>query len=176
SRVRGSEGVQARDRRAVQEVTPTPSFSFLNPELSLLAFQERVLALAEDAATPLGERLRFLAIVSSNLDEFYMVRMAGLRAAAHDVIPVEEVMRGNLDMLYPHEQLERAWLFRVTRAAELALDEENADDLLDAVAAATQQRPYNPAVRVEVERGMPARLRELIVEDLRREKAPATSP
>ena len=57
---------------------------FLTPELSLLAFQRRVLALAEDPATPLLERLRFLGIVTSNIDELYMVRMAELRRAALD--------------------------------------------------------------------------------------------
>lgn len=51
-------------------------------ELSLLAFQRRVLAWAEDPTTPLLERLRFLGIVTSNIDELYMVRMAELRQAA----------------------------------------------------------------------------------------------
>ena len=57
---------------------------FLNPELSLVAFQSRVLAIAEEKSTPLGERLKFLGIVSANLDEFFMVRMAGLRRAARE--------------------------------------------------------------------------------------------
>ncbi len=43
---------------------------FLNRELSLLKFNERVLAMAENPATPLLERLRYVCIVSSNLDEF----------------------------------------------------------------------------------------------------------
>ena len=51
---------------------------YLNRELSLLDFQARVLALAENAALPLLERIKYLAIVSQNLDEFFQVRVAGL--------------------------------------------------------------------------------------------------
>lgn len=271
----------------------------LNAEVSLLAFQERVLALAEDAATPLAERLRFLDIVSANVDEFFAVRVAGLKMAAQEcaeerddhemtaagqlamlaprvaslaarqercardcvaalaahgvrvrawaelddgerrtlrarfreeiypaltpmamtlspghpfprlphlslsiaavvldrnggtprfteielpptlprllqlpgggAVPLEEVVRGNLDALAPHGRVDQAYLFRVTRGGDLHVDEARADDLLEAVDAAARRRPHNAVVRVEVERGMPPVLRDLVLDELRRE-------
>ena len=52
---------------------------FLNRDLSRLDFDERVLALSEDERLPLLERVKFLAIFSSNLDEFFQIRVAGLK-------------------------------------------------------------------------------------------------
>jgi polyphosphate kinase len=284
----------------------------LNAELSLLAFQRRVLALAQDPGTPLVERLRFLGIVTSNIDELYMVRMAELRRAAIDaqvdervergddprvgssdtdspiallaavehevtdilaeqaacavaclaaarahgvelltwdalsaderdalrtryldeiqpdlmplaitmapgfplphlphlglfiavvfrasadsrahlaehelprdvprllavpgragaVIAIEEVLRANAQLLYPNAIVDGAYLFRVTRGGDLPMHEDDASDLLGAVALATERRMHNPAVRVEVEASMPPQVGAQILDSLRRE-------
>jgi len=55
---------------------------YLNPELSLLSFNERVLNMALKPSTPLLERLKFLCIFSSNMDEFFEIRVSGLKAQA----------------------------------------------------------------------------------------------
>ncbi|AMW06142.1 polyphosphate kinase 1 [Gemmatimonas phototrophica] len=269
----------------------------LEAELSLLAFQHRVLSLAADPAVPLVERFRFLGIVTSNLDELYMVRMAELRRAASEdpeessvaartlarveravqdimarmdslaaacladaarcgvqllrwetltpeergslhalyerdihptlhshavtlstghpiphlahlglfmavvyrdqeggrlrvaehelpgdvprllpvpgrvgtVIPLEDVLRANVAALYPDVLVESAHLFRVTRGGDLQLTDDDGQDLLDAVDRATLRRPLNPAVRVEVDRGMPTAVSAVLIEGLHRE-------
>jgi len=276
----------------------------LNSETSILAFSARVLALAEDLRTPLAERLRFLAIVANGLDEFFMVRVAGIKrsaleqaeerlpdgltprqqldlislharslvarqyrcydacaaeARAHGgsivtwneldpgqredlrqtmrddllasltplamtlspghpfprvrhlslslavvvvdqpgstphfaqvelpddaprlfavpgssaVMTAEELIRANIDMLYPSSVVEQAYAFRVTRGTDLEIDEDQAPSLLKAVEEASKHRYEQPVVRVEVERAMPAVLRDVVMRELRREQGGA---
>jgi polyphosphate kinase len=263
----------------------------LDDDLSILEFQFRVLALAEDESTPLLERLNFLAIVSANLDEFYMVNAGALKrdggeeeearleaigirvgslltrqyrvlarclegvAASgirvrsweeldagsrlllseqfereifplltpraittspgfpvplmpqltlllavvlqdaqtgplhfaylklperiprllpvpgqSDLVPLEEVVRANLHMVYPGRGIEGAWPFRLTRAAELDLSDEDAGNLLQAVEESVGRRALNAIVRVEVERAMPQPVRERLLWELRFER------
>jgi polyphosphate kinase len=116
TRVGGSSDDGPRDLRAVPsepfDIEPpydaaAPDLEpdrFLDRELSWLHFNERVLELAEDPDLPLLERVRFLAIFANNLDEFFMVRVAGLkrRIAAGVAVPAASG-------LLPREVLEKIW-------------------------------------------------------------------
>jgi polyphosphate kinase len=269
---------------------------FFNRELSWLDFNERVAALAEDPAQPLLERAKFCAIFSSNLDEFFQVRVAGLKdqvaagvvtaspdgrnatqqlfdirervealvgrqqrafiaqlvpqLAAADVhlltwsdldrderkalseefierifpvltplavdpshpfpyisdlslnlavvvrrpddgeerfarvkvppllprfvavngsnrfVPVDQVIEAHVGFLFPGMEIVSSSTFRVTRNADLTLEEEEADDLLAAVEMELRRRRFQGAVRLEVSAGMPAEVLELLVTEL----------
>ncbi|MCU1462488.1 MAG: polyphosphate kinase 1 [Acidimicrobiales bacterium] len=275
---------------------PGNEVAYLNRELSWLDFNARVLALACDPAVPLLERVKFLAIYSENLDEFFQVRVsgikdqqaAGLRAISPDgltptqqlkeirarvadqvetqistflndvvpalarsgivlsdwatlddddrehmdrvfadrifpvltplavdpghpfpyissmslnlavslrnpasgdrrfarvkvppilprfvvmpdgerFVPLEQVIAAHLDVLFPGIDVESSWAFRVTRNADLALEEEEADDLLLAVELELRRRRFGRAVRLEVEAGMPIEVEELLTREL----------
>ncbi|MBK9179529.1 MAG: RNA degradosome polyphosphate kinase [Acidimicrobiales bacterium] len=277
-------------------ITDTPASRFLNRELSWLDFNARVLALAEDPAVPLLERAKFLAIFSSNLDEFFQVRVAALKdqQAAHlgsttpdgrtpgeqlreiadevaelvgrqerifldqvapaladqgihfsawdtlddddrkylvDVfehrifpvltplavdpghpfpyisnlslnlavlvrdpsgpgmrfarvkvppllprfvvmpdgerfVPLEQVIAAHLPTLFPGMEVVDHVPFRVTRNADLTLEEEEADDLLAAVEMELRRRRFGRAVRLEVDRKMSPEICELLVREL----------
>ena len=266
-----------------------PSSPFITRELSWLDFNERVLYQAEDARNPLLERVRFLSIFASNLDEFFQVRVSGLMqqvAAGHSkptpdglsasqkldrirgrvlqlqaqhsdlltniaeelaaegirILPIEDrpqrqnelrqrfldeifpvltplavdpshpfpyisdlslslavtvsnpsngerrfarvkvppvlprmwevaprtyvllerVIAANLDMLFPGMKVESHHLFRVTRNADLDIEEDEADDLLMAMEEELRRRRFGKVVRLEVERSMPHETRALL--------------
>ncbi len=85
---------------SAESVPSSPSIPFINRELSLLEFQRRVLAEAQDESNPLLERVKFLAIFGSNMDEFFMVRVSGIRKQVD--AKIDEI---SPDGLTPREQL-----------------------------------------------------------------------
>src|SRR5215208_8280807 len=115
-------------RPAEIESVSSRSPLFFNRELSLLEFHARVLEEALDARNPVLERLKFLSIFSSNLDEFFMIRVSGLK----------EEMEHNVDVspdgLSPAHQLAR------TRERILSLVDQQSrclrDDVLPGLTAA----------------------------------------
>src|SRR5215475_11717013 len=98
----GDNGAMTAPAPAVPPALDDPAL-YVNRELSWLEFNRRVLEEARDPRVPLLERLKFLAIFGSNLDEFFMVRVGGLQQKVHAGIPVGS----GADRMPPREQLER---------------------------------------------------------------------
>jgi len=280
---------------------------YVNRELSLLEFQRRVLDEADDPSVPLLERVRFLAIVGSNMDEFFMIRMAGLkqqvaagvrepspdgmtpaeqlvavRGVANDIkrearriwrerlapalaaegirvldydqlpvdarialrtyfetsvfpvltplavdpsrpfphisnlslnlavvirdpaghehfarvkvpgtlpqlvpvpgsqpaestsfVPLEQLVAANLDALFPGEQIVEVHPFRVTRNADLVIQELEAGDLLETIEESVRQRQFGFVTRLTYEAAMPARLLDDLLVNLEADRADA---
>jgi polyphosphate kinase len=94
----------SRPQKKIMEASKAPTLNdpalYANRELSWLEFNQRVLEEAQDAANPLLERVKFLCIVSSNLDEFFEIRVAGLRQQRDS-----KVSESGPDGIGPNEQL-----------------------------------------------------------------------
>src|SRR3954467_10396554 len=100
---------------------------YINRELSWLEFNRRVLEEARDPSVPLLERLKFLAIFSSNLDEFFMVRVGGLQQKVQ-----AGIIRGSgADRIAPREQLEQ--ISKVVRELVLMQYTSQKQDVLPAL-------------------------------------------
>ena len=81
-------------------------------------------------------------------------------------VPLEDVIAANLGLLFPGMEILAHYPFRVTRASDLELDDDAAEDLLRALEAELRRRRFSPAVRLEVDRRMPAHLVDLLSREL----------
>src|SRR4051794_20454539 len=134
------EGVAASRAQPDGEGEPAlaPKDLYFNRELSWLAFNRRVLEEACNPAHPLLERLRFLSISGNNLDEFFMVRVAGL--TAHRLLGVEETSD---DGMTPAQQL-----------AEITVESDRLTQSQQAVWAELRESLAEAAIFVVGEEGL----------------------
>src|SRR6185369_14315878 len=84
----------------------------------------------------------------------------------HRFVLLDQVIEANLDLLFSGMEVLEHHLFRVTRDADLALDDEDADDLLEQIEEELRRRRFGEPTRLEVERSMPAEARRLLLEGL----------
>ena len=81
-------------------------------------------------------------------------------------VPLEDVIAANLDRLFPGMRVLERHVFRVTRNADLEVDDDGAEDLLEALEEEIRRRRTSPAVRLELEEGMPPEMRNLLAREL----------
>src|SRR3981189_1834769 len=102
--------------------SPDPSL-FINRELSWLDFNERVLEEARDPSNPLLERLKFLAISASNLDEFFEVRVAGLQAQLYATLEPQDLPPDGMGPLAQLTEIARRAHEFISRQYDIWLDD-----------------------------------------------------
>jgi polyphosphate kinase len=156
-----TDPVRVPDRPASAGADLANPANYFNRELSWLDFNLRVLELAEDSGQPLLERTKFASIYTSNLDEFFMVRVAGL----HDQIEAG-VERPGIDGRTPSQTLEALHERVLSRGARLARCVS--DRLLPALA--------ERGIVVKRVRDLPAAQAEALAEHFRRVIFPALTP
>src|SRR5450759_3901877 len=167
----------------------SPTLPLLNRELSWLAFNERVIEEAYDERWPLLERLKFLAISETNLDEFFMIRVSGLldqlsseivEPTDDGLLPAEALARVRAAVLgmelrqtsclvgdlFPGLESASAHLCRVTRDADIEIQEDEASDLLATIEQEVRRRRFGAVVRLEVAPKTPKRVRKLLLKQL----------
>ncbi len=89
-----------------------------------------------------------------------------IKEASTRFVWLEEVIAANLDLLFPGMEIQAAYPFRVTRDADPEIEEDEAADLLPAIEESVRKRFFGFAVRLEVEEGMPERLRNILTRNL----------
>jgi polyphosphate kinase len=102
--------------------------------------------------------------VPASLPRFVPVESAP--AGQRWFVLLEEIIAHNLEALFPGLRVRASYLFRVTRDADLDLQEDEADDLLRAIESELRKRRFGEPVRLEIEAGMPDRLRDMVLEAL----------
>src|SRR5579863_1516619 len=123
------------------------------------------LAVELEEPTSEGVELHFARVkIPPTLPRF--VAIDGAPAGERHFVLIEDLIAHHLDALFPGMKVREAYLFRVTRDADLDLQEDEADDLLRAIESELQKRRFGEPVRLEIERGMPEYMRDFLLQAL----------
>jgi polyphosphate kinase len=123
------------------------------------------LAVELEEPTAEGVELHFARVkIPPTLPRF--VPLEGAPEGERQFVLLEDLIAHHLDALFPGMTVREAYLFRVTRDADLDLQEDEADDLLRAIESELQRRRFGEPVRLEIERGMPEYMRNLLLKSL----------
>ncbi len=123
------------------------------------------LAVELEEVTRDGVTLRFARVkIPPSLPRF--VPVEGVPQGERWFVQLEDLVARHLDALFPGMEVRDSYLFRVTRDADIDLQEDEADDLLAAIESELQKRRFGEPVRLEIERGMPEYMRDLLLEEL----------
>ncbi|MGA7746532.1 MAG: polyphosphate kinase 1 [Candidatus Aquilonibacter sp.] len=123
------------------------------------------LAVELEEPTAEGVELHFARVkIPPTLPRF--VPLEGAPDGERHYVLIEDLIAHHLDALFPGMTVREAYLFRVTRDADLDLQEDEADDLLRAIESELQRRRFGEPVRLEIERGMPEYMRDLLLKAL----------
>jgi polyphosphate kinase len=85
----------------------------------------------------------------------------------HTFVWIEQVIAANLSLLFPGMEVAEAYPFRLIRNADMEIEEDEADDLLRTIEQGVRQRRFGEAVRISVDNGMPERIRDLLMKNLK---------
>ncbi len=119
------------------------------------------LSLAVEMRDPVNGEIRFARVkVPSNRARWVTVN------ESLDFVPLEQVITHNLAILFPGMELIAAYPFRVTRNADIARSEEEADDLLEMISEELRERRFAPIVRLEVAESMPDDIRAILMQEM----------
>ena len=139
---------------AVDKGHPFPYISNLSLSLAVEMYE----------ATPEGPQMHFARVkVPQSLHRFVPIDAPEGR---RHFVRLEEVIANNLDALFPGMEIRASYCFRVTRDADLDLQEDEADDLLRAIESELRRRRFGEPVRLEVEASMPPHLSQMLLEAL----------
>jgi polyphosphate kinase len=143
---------------------PFPHISNLSVNLAVVVndpnYGERFARLKVPGVFP-----RLLRIPSEEKAEDYE-SLGLIEETPANFVWLEEVIAANLDLLFPGLEIVAAYPFRVTRDADPEIEEDEASDLLLAIEESVRMRHFGSAVRLEVETGMPERIRNILVSNL----------